>query len=75
MDAIDRAQEIETLHREAALAAAITKPSPQLVINGQILCQECEEPIPTARLKRMPLASRCVDCQEIHEHKGRLCNR
>lgn len=28
------------------------------------LCQECEEPIPTARLKAMPSARLCVPCLE-----------
>ena len=31
------------------------------------LCAVCEGPIPTARLKAVPFATRCVPCQEGHE--------
>jgi len=31
------------------------------------ICRECDEPIPRARLKVMPFATRCVACQQQHE--------
>ena len=31
------------------------------------LCQECEEEIPFPRLKAMPYAEYCVDCQAKHD--------
>jgi DnaK suppressor protein len=31
------------------------------------LCASCSGPIPTARLKAVPFATRCVPCQEGHE--------
>lgn len=32
-------------------------------------CAVCEAPIPTARLKAVPFATRCVPCQEGHESR------
>ncbi len=34
------------------------------------MCVDCAEPIPAARLKAQPLASRCIACQERAERKG-----
>jgi len=34
------------------------------------LCAECGEPIGYARLLAYPLATRCVECQELHEKRG-----
>jgi DnaK suppressor protein len=31
------------------------------------ICQDCEEEIPMGRLKAMPFALRCVECQESYE--------
>ena len=31
------------------------------------ICEDCEEKISPGRLKAMPFALRCVDCQESHE--------
>lgn len=33
------------------------------------LCSVCDGPIPTARLKAVPFATRCVPCQEGHESR------
>jgi DnaK suppressor protein len=33
------------------------------------LCSVCAGPIPTARLKAVPFATRCVPCQEGHESR------
>lgn len=33
------------------------------------LCHQCDEPIAKARLKAMPDAFYCVDCQDKQEHK------
>lgn len=75
MDTLDQAQELETLHREAALEAAKTMPAAQLIIAGVVHCQDCEEYIASARLLRVPTATRCVDCQQIHEHKEKQWSR
>lgn len=34
------------------------------------VCVDCSEPIPMARLKAQPLASRCIACQERAERQG-----
>ncbi len=34
---------------------------------GHGVCEECGDPIPSERLKALPLAVRCRDCQEDHE--------
>jgi DnaK suppressor protein len=43
----------------------------EAIANGTYgVCVDCDEPIPLARLKVQPLASRCVACQERAERKG-----
>lgn len=34
------------------------------------LCADCEEPLPAARLRAVPTASRCVACQGAQEGRG-----
>ena len=52
--------ETETLHRidEALL---------RLAAGTYGICAGCEEPIAEARLRALPFATRCRDCQEIEE--------
>jgi len=38
----------------------------------EVLCEECEEPIPHARLVVSPGAELCVECQEVAEKAGRF---
>ena len=60
----DRAQELEVLHREAALASfAASLP------NGESLshCEDCAEPIPEARRRIVHGCRRCIPCQELAE--------
>lgn len=64
MDAADRADELqaaivnagEQRARRACRGAA-----------GDGICEDCGEPIPSARLEAWPHARRCVECQEIQE--------
>ena len=42
----------------------------QLVENGRVVCRDCGEPIPAARLAACPEACRCVVCQEAAEASG-----
>jgi phage/conjugal plasmid C-4 type zinc finger TraR family protein len=41
------------------------------------ICEDCKNPIPTARLVAKPNATRCIDCQRIFEkrsdHAGNRC--
>lgn len=65
----DDAQAAEALFREAALTAA-ARPAPaggQVVEDGRVVCVECGEPIPAARLAAVPGATRCRGCQEVSE--------
>jgi len=32
------------------------------------ICEDCGDPIPEARLRAMPGATRCVACQTMHEN-------
>lgn len=70
-DAADRAQAIEEEDRADVLAARAAKmfhEEPR-VVNGQRLCLDCDEPLSKKRLKFVPEAVRCVDCQKFHEEK------
>jgi phage/conjugal plasmid C-4 type zinc finger TraR family protein len=42
-------------------------PSPLKMANGDILCAECEAPIPEARLKAIPGVGLCVHCAERYQ--------
>ncbi len=33
------------------------------------ICTDCEQPIPEARLRAVPGALRCRDCQETHDER------
>lgn len=60
----DRAQALELLQREAAIAAALAGPRP----SGPSLqyCQDCDEEIPEAR-QALGGITRCVPCQTRKE--------
>lgn len=68
MDFCDQGQESEELHRRLALeraAAGTTTRAPQLVDDsGRVVCEDCGERIPSARLVAIPTATRCRDCQQ-----------
>lgn len=70
MDEADRAQHEETAHRQAAIEAALpgTDGVEQLRQNGVVICMDCGEPIPGARLRALPTACRCVVCQAEREN-------
>lgn len=69
MDIIDHASDLEERHRAAALAAhrAARAPAPGTAADG--LCADCGDPIPAARLARVPGARRCVECQQREERR------
>lgn len=64
-DTIDDAQRHEAMFLAHALARVPREATgaEQLIIEGVVCCLECEEPIPEARLARVPHATRCVECQ------------
>jgi len=64
----DRAQIHEETFRAASLARTKTATGPApLVIDGQVCCAQCEEPIPAARLKALLGVGLCVHCAEEGE--------
>jgi len=64
MDFADQAQAAETVHRQAALASARARNESQILEDGRVVCRDCGESIPAARLAACPGACRCVACQE-----------
>lgn len=62
-DQIDLAAENTARSCEAAVAAIrarVDRP-------GSAICTRCEEPIPAARRKALPSATRCLSCQSALE--------
>lgn len=67
-DEADMAQDTEAKHLAAALACArCRRVEAQEFHGGRIVCRDCGEPIPAARLDILPTACRCVACQEEAE--------
>jgi phage/conjugal plasmid C-4 type zinc finger TraR family protein len=71
----DLAYEAQT-HEARRLAGALSalkrpRPSePQLVRGGAVVCLDCGNPVPPARLAAVPGACRCTLCQEINDEQG-----
>lgn len=63
-DLFDRAQDLEALQRERALAAQA-----QCLPQGptRMQCEDCGEAIPLKRRQAMPGCRRCLACQQQHE--------
>jgi phage/conjugal plasmid C-4 type zinc finger TraR family protein len=70
VDDVDIAQELEERHRSMALAA-MTRSSPPLPAPVALDCVDCREPIDARRLRAMPDAMRCIECQRRWEARGR----
>lgn len=71
-DEADRADHIQELQRASALADVLERaPERALMIEGLECCRDCANPIPLARLRALPSAARCMECQEQHELKSR----
>lgn len=65
MDGADEAQLVETLDREVALRRAVQRHrEAQVIKDGQVVCRDCGDPIPDERLKAVPGACRCTQCQQ-----------
>ena len=65
-DNVDDSQAAEAKSRQAAIDAVRHRPrglGPDMS-DGTPRCRECGEPMPAARLARVPDAERCVSCQE-----------
>jgi phage/conjugal plasmid C-4 type zinc finger TraR family protein len=75
-DIVDRAQVNEELLRREAfhrrrygMEVARAEEDP-FYIDGRRCCLDCEEPIPEARLRVNPGATRCMKCQGMKERRG-----
>lgn len=73
-DLLDQAAELEQATRDRDLAnhhAARKKLIPDIDANGNHYCLECGVQIPMARLRCIPDAVLCIDCQQLAELKER----
>lgn len=66
-DFADEASRLEELQREDALHRLNARARPAANTSG--VCADCGRAIERARLVAIPHASRCIDCQRIHEGK------
>lgn len=64
-DMFDRAQAVEEMQRDIALKQRF-----QAVHQASnVLCEDCDEPIPEQRRKMVHGCTRCVSCQQDYELK------
>ncbi len=72
-DIADMAQAREEAHRARAIEAArrgLHGGDQAMDEDGRIVCVDCGERIPPARLAVVPRAVRCLPCQEAAEAEG-----
>ncbi len=65
-DIADMAQAREEAHRARAILAArrmMHAGDQETDADGHVICADCGERIPAARLRVLPRAVRCVECQ------------
>lgn len=74
VDTIDRANNQAAFATDLALINhfAEVEQLPQRVVDAVVLCRDCENPIPLARLAALPDCFRCIGCQEVHEKELKL---
>jgi len=64
-DLVDRANELVMQRMDDALSHHY----PQTQARQHTICIDCEQPIPAARLAKVPAAKRCVECQTLFEEQ------
>lgn len=71
-DAADDAQIHEAYYQRLMMAGHRAKldSTPQVVVGDNVYCVDCDDAILPARLKAVPKAVRCVDCQQLWELLG-----
>lgn len=73
MELLEHAQRMAEQFTEHALQVQQRRrqdgAQPQWIVNGQVICIDCEYPVGILRLKAVPDACRCVDCQNITDLK------
>ena len=70
----DMSDDLDRLANDEDRAYAIGVKVARTLIRGRgrTHCESCEQPIPEARRKAAPWATRCRDCQEMYEARKRL---
>lgn len=71
---LERAKENEMAERHNSIQDVLARTDhgpgeEQITINGKIVCIDCMDEIPEARLKIKPDAVRCVECKEHWEKR------
>lgn len=66
-DVVDRANDLVQQRLDDEMARRHRNSDRPLVIHQ--ICVDCEQPIPTQRLEKMPSAKRCVECQTLFEEQ------
>lgn len=75
MDDLDRAQELEIIQREEAIAKQRRHFAPLAgvpQVDTALDCLNCGDEIPAARRRAVPGIMLCVACQNFREQYGRL---
>lgn len=75
MDEADQAKNYESRHRDMAIKHALAKArtlETPCEIAGVRYCVDCCDPIPHKRLKALPHAVRCLDCEQLKERRHGL---
>jgi len=65
----ERANKLAQAEIDTGLAKLKQKNDCQPAGNG--VCADCDVPIPAARLRALPNAARCIECQTDDERRGR----
>lgn len=68
VDTLDFAQEIEQQNRDFALKQATLNREKAHIVEGEVLCLDCDDAIPKKRVESVN-AVRCIDCQMLQEIK------
>lgn len=71
---IDRANEYAAFANEVSLKNFLQSQSAkkQRIIDAVVMCEDCENEIPTERLTVLPHCTRCIDCQIAYEKELKL---
>lgn len=70
MDDMDRAQERAAIYTDETLARHQSSRSSQCLVPPKKRdCDDCDQPIPSARLVAVPDATRCIFCQTEHDEE------
>lgn len=65
----DYGKELNLLRRERLELTAVLEALDRIADGSYGTCEWCKEAIPYRRLKAIPYAKRCVDCQELLDRK------